>query len=311
VRPWVVVGAQRYRAIVAYDGTDYGGFQIQASGLTIQGELERALRSATQEFVRIVGAGRTDAGVHAQGQVISFETSWRHGVETLQRAMNALLPDDIVVRDLAPAEERFHARFSARQRTYRYWVHHAPASQPLMRRYGWGLAKRPDVEAMQRAAGHLLGEHDFAAFGQAPGGGNTVRAVLRAEWRGREAPPWAGADVELWEFEIAANAFLRGMVRRVVGTLLLVGSGELSADGFAEVLASRDPARSGPPAPARGLTLWRVEYGDGASTPGAGRNNDAAHKAVTGGLQRPGNRRRRGPEPASLEHGRSRLGEDV
>ncbi len=267
MRPQVAVGAQRYRAIIAYDGTEYGGFQIQASGPTIQGELERALRSATQEPVRVVGAGRTDAGVHAQGQVISFETGWRHGAAVLQRAMNALLPDDIVVRELEPAGERFHARFSARQRTYRYWIHYAPAGQPLMRRYAWGLEKRPDVEAMRRASEHLLGEHDFAAFGQAPGGSNTVRAVQRADWRQRECPPWAGADVELWEFEIAANAFLRGMVRRVVGTLLLVGSGELSVDGFAEVLASRDPARSGVPAPARGLALWRVEYGDGGLTP--------------------------------------------
>lgn len=261
------VETQRYRAIVAYDGTAYCGFQIQAQGATIQGELERALRSATQESVRVVGAGRTDAGVHAQGQVISFETGWRHGAAVLQRAMNALLPDDIVVRELAPAAERFHARYSARQRAYRYWVYHATAGQPLLARYAWGLERRPDVEAMQRASERLLGEHDFAAFGQAPGGGNTVREVHSAEWRRSVCPPWAGRDVEMWEFEIAANAFLRGMVRRVVGTLLLVGNGELSVDGFSEVLASRDPARSGPPAPARGLTLWRVEYDDGDGAP--------------------------------------------
>lgn len=255
-----MVRTQRYRAIVAYDGTAYGGFQVQANRPTIQGELERALGSATQAFVRVVGAGRTDAGVHALGQVISFEAGWRHGLAALQRAMNALLPDDIVVRELEPADERFHARFSARRRTYRYWVYHSPSGQPLLWRYAWRLGRRPDVGAMRGASERLLGEHDYAAFGQAPCGTNTVRTVKRAEWRRREAPPWAGDGVDLWEFEIAANAFLRGMVRRVVGTLLLVGSGELSVDGFAEVLASRDPARSGPPAPARGLTLWRVEY---------------------------------------------------
>lgn len=257
------MGAQRYRATVAYDGTAYGGFQIQAGGATIQGELERALCSATQETVRVAGAGRTDAGVHAQGQVISFETGWRHGALALQRAMNALLLPDIVVRELAPADERFHARYSARQRTYRYFVYHAAAAQPLVRRYACGLERRLDVEAMQRAAACLVGTHDFAAFGQAPGGGNTVRAVQRANWRSREAPAWANADVELWEFEIAANAFLRGMVRRVVGTLLLVGGSGLTPQAFSEVLASRDPARSGPPAPACGLVLWHVEYGDG------------------------------------------------
>lgn len=257
------MGAQRYRAIVAYDGTAYCGFQIQAHGETIQGELERALQSATQEPVRVAGAGRTDAGVHAHGQVISFETRWRHGVAELERALNALLPDDIVVRDLALADARFHARYSARWRTYRYWVYYAPAGQPLLQRYAWGLGWRPDLAAMRRAAEHLLGAHDFAAFGQAPGGGHTVREVRRAVWRRRARPPWAGAGVELWEYEIAANGFLRGMVRRVVGTLLLVGSGELSVEGFAAVLASRDAARSGAPAPARGLTLWGVEYGDG------------------------------------------------
>jgi tRNA pseudouridine38-40 synthase len=261
MKPQVVVGTQRYRATVAYDGTDYGGFQIQPSGTTIQGELERALCSATQEAVRVAGAGRTDAGVHAQGQVISFETGWRHGVEALQRAMNALLPADIIVRELGLAGERFHARFSALQRVYRYWAYHAAAAQPLLSRYAHGLGRPPDVEAMRRASAYLLGEHDYAAFGKVPSGANTVRAVQHAAWRRREPPPWAESDVELWEFEIAANAFLRGMVRRVVGTLLLVGGGELSAGGFAEVLASRDPARSGVPAPACGLTLWRVDYG--------------------------------------------------
>ena len=259
----IAVGAQRYRATVAYDGTAYSGFQIQAREPTIQGELERALQAVTQERVRVVGAGRTDAGVHARGQVISFETGWRHGEEALQRAMNALLPTDIVVRGLMPVGERFHARYSACRRTYRYWVYHADAEQPLLQRYAHRLGRRPDIEAMQRAAVHLLGGHDFAAFGQAAGGGHTVRTVYRADWRQREAPPWVNADVSLWEFEVAANAFLRGMVRRVVGTLLLVGSGALSSQAFSEVLASSDPARSGPPAPACGLVLWHVEYGDG------------------------------------------------
>jgi len=259
------VGSQRYRATVAYDGTAYGGFQIQASGPTIQGELERALRSVTQEAVRVVGAGRTDAGVHAQGQVISFETGWRHGAEVLERAMNALLPTDIVVRELGPAGERFHARFSALRRHYRYWAYHAMAAQPLLGRYAHDLGRPLDVAAMRQASAHLLGEHDYAAFGQAPSGANTVRAVQRATWQRRDPPPWAAPDVELWEFEIAANAFLRGMVRRIVGTLLLVGGGELSVNGFVEVLASRDPARSGVPAPACGLSLWRVDYSeDGA-----------------------------------------------
>jgi len=253
-----------YRATVSYDGSAYRGFQIQADGPTVQGELERALRRLTQAPVRVSGAGRTDAGVHAWGQVISFVTGWRHGAEALERGMNALLPEDIAVRELTPVEERFHARFSARRRTYRYWVYHAQVGLPLLRRYACAAPQRLDVAAMEQAAQYLVGSHDMAAFGRAPSGMNTVRTVERAAWRPRMAPPWTGAAADLWEFEIAANAFLRGMVRRVVGTLLRVGSGELTVDGFREVIASRDPAKSGVPAPACGLCLWCVEYGDSA-----------------------------------------------
>jgi len=252
-----------YRAVVEYDGTCYSGFQIQPDRPTIQGELERALQRITQEDVTVIGAGRTDAGGHARGQVISFRTAWRHDCETLQRAMNAVLPRDISLRELSPAADCFHARFSATSRAYIYSVYEGRVRAPLMERFAYHVAVPLDLEAMGRAAACLEGEHDFAAFGQPPIGTNTVRVVYRARWDAGVAKDSGGcvpSPIRPSQFEIEANAFLRGMVRRLVGTLLLVGSGLLTEDGLREILASRDISRAGVPVPACGLCLWRVCY---------------------------------------------------
>lgn len=254
-----------YRAVVEYDGTEYRGFQIQVDQPTIQGELERALQRITRENVRIHGAGRTDAGVHAHGQVISFQTGWSHGHEALGRAMNAVLARSVSVRGVSVVGERFHARFSATSRVYVYNVYHGKVRVPLLARYAHHVSESLDLEEMSRAATMLEGEHDFAAFGQPPSGENTIRVVHRAEWRDKVAAVAhisAPGFARLGQFEIEANAFLRGMVRRVVGTLLLVGSGLLTVSDFAEVLASRDIRRAGACAPACGLCLWRVSYED-------------------------------------------------
>jgi tRNA pseudouridine38-40 synthase len=249
------VSAQNYRATVEYDGTDYHGFQLQPKRATIQGELERALERVTQQIVRVNGAGRTDAGVHARGQVVSFQSSWRHPLDDLHRALNAVLPVDIAIRDLALADERFHARFSARSRTYVYTVYNNAVRSPLLARFAYHVPSPLDVEAMTEAASALVGCQDVAAFGQPPVGTQTVRCVYQAEWR-----PVSRAG--LIEFEIEANAFLRGMVRRIVGSLLQVGSGIKTRDEFVALLASRDLARCGVRAPACGLCLERVSYQD-------------------------------------------------
>lgn len=254
-----------YRAVVAYDGTAYNGFQIQVGCPTIQGELERAMQRLGRGAVRVHGAGRTDAGVHAQGQVISFRVDWKHGPGALQRAMNAVLPRDIAVRQVTEADERFHARFSATGRVYVYSIYQGQVREPLLARYAHQAEQPLDVAAMAAAARTLCGSHDFAAFGQPTVGDNTRREIRRAAWRLDEP---AAAVAPMLRFEIEANAFLRGMVRRIVGTLLQVGSGAMAPETVAAILASGDISRAAPPAPAAGLCLWRVDYEEGASRRG-------------------------------------------
>lgn len=255
--------ASNYRATVQYDGTDYSGFQIQPDKRTIQGELERALQRVTQQFVRVAGAGRTDAGVHALGQVISFRANWSHGDQDLQRAMNAVLPGDISLGNVAVADDRFHARFSALSRAYVYTIYNGPVRAPLLSRFTHHVERPLDLNAMAEAASELEGEHDFAAFGHPPVGDSTVRIVYRVGWRAG-VPVWGNCFAsdcrKLLRFEIEANAFLRRMVRRIVGTLLLVGGGSLSPAAFSEILESREIRRAGPPVPGSGLCLWRVGY---------------------------------------------------
>jgi tRNA pseudouridine38-40 synthase len=243
--------ARKLMAVVEYDGTDYLGFQVQAQGPTIQGEIERALAAVTQEEIRIIGAGRTDAGVHAQGQVVAFSTAWRHPIEELQRALNAVLSKDIAVRELRPVAKGFHPRFDAASREYRYTVFNQPLRSPLTRRFAYHFPLLLNVAAMNEAADFLVGSHDFASFGRAPQGDNTVREVYRAQWTSEEPFVY---------FDIIANAFLYRMVRSLVGTLLLVGTGELSPAGFEEILRPADRDRAGQLAPAHGLCLMKVNY---------------------------------------------------
>jgi tRNA pseudouridine38-40 synthase len=241
----------RLLAVVEYDGTDYLGFQVQAQGATIQGEIEHALAAVTREEIRVIGAGRTDAGVHAQGQVITFSTAWRHPVEELQHALNAVLPKDIAVHELRPVARGFHPRFDAASREYRYTVFNRPLRSPLAWRFAYHFPRPLDVAAMNEAAGVLIGSHDFASFGRAPQGDNTVRVVYQARWTQEEPFVY---------FDIVANAFLYRMVRSLVGTLLLVGTGELSSEEFEEIFRFADRDRAGQVAPAHGLCLIRVNY---------------------------------------------------
>lgn len=245
---------------MAYDGTEFAGFQVQPNARTVQGELERALAEICGGPVRITGAGRTDAGVHATGQVIDFRAASALDGSTMERGVNALLPEDIAISGLEPAGETFHARFSATGRTYEYRIRNGRTRDPLERRREQWLPVTLDVGAMREAAGRLVGRHDLAAFAAGVSGERTVR---RAVW---------DEQGDLLRFEIEANAFLRGTVRGIVGTLLWVGRGKISPDQFEAILRSGDRAQAGPSAPARGLCLIRVSYdGDTAERPEEGR----------------------------------------
>lgn len=247
----------RYRATVEYDGTDFHGFQVQAQGRTVQGELERAIEHITSTRVRVLGAGRTDSGVHASGQVIAFDVSWRHTTQAMHRALNAVLPRDIALSHLTATHPTFHPRFDARWRQYRYTVLNQPIRSPLWARNTHYVPQPLDAEAMRDASQELVGSHDFAAFGKPTQGESTIRHLMKAEWF-VENP----RDIEgrLLLFEITANAFLYRMVRNVVGTLLRVGRGELTPDQVVAIFRAKDRAAAGPPAPACGLCLVMVEY---------------------------------------------------
>lgn len=249
-------------ALVGYDGSAYNGFQVQANAPTIQGTLERSLAAFASVQGRIVGAGRTDTGVHARGQVISLTLQWRHGVDALQRAWNAHLPPDIVIRQVAVAPDGFHPRFCAERRTYRYFVRTGALREPLSSRYRLDLPSPLDLEAMQAAALALLGTHDFATFGTPPQGENTVRTAFAAQWQVERTnvTPLGLQDERRLVFTITANAFLQHMVRKVVGSLLEVGRGRWSVPEFISAFKAAQGARSAPPAAPAGLVFEWVTY---------------------------------------------------
>lgn len=234
-----------------YDGTRYAGFQRQKGEITIQEEIERALASVTQEQTKIVGAGRTDAGVHATGQVISFSTGWKRSLSELERALNALLPFDIAILKLSEVTRDFHARKSALSRKYRYTIFNRFVRSPLSRLYAYHWVGELDLEAMKEALGSLIGVHDFTSFGRARPGGSTVRQMLEVS---------CCREGDYIYIDLVANAFLKRMVRTIVGTLLLVGRGELGPQGFKEVLEAKDRSRGGDLLPAHGLCLTKVTY---------------------------------------------------
>jgi len=217
----------------------------------VQGELERAISAIAPTDVTIVAAGRTDSGVHARGQVISFELAWRHGDEALQRAINANLPPDVVILSLAETVADFHPRYGAGRRTYEYHLYNEPLRSPLRRRRSWHVPHPLDVERMNEASAHLVGAHDFATFGQPPQGESTVRHLFRAGWRRQDS---------LIIFGIEGNAFLYRMVRSIVGSLKMVGDGSWSVQEFVDAFHAGDRSRAGPTAPPHGLYLVAVAY---------------------------------------------------
>ena len=243
------------RLLLEYDGTRYHGWQRQADAVTIQGVLEAAVARLTGKAVALIGSGRTDAGVHARGQVANFRTQSALPLKAFHQGLNSLLPKDIVVLSATEAPPEFHARKSARAKTYVYHILNRPNRSPLHRHYAWWIAPRLDLAAMAGAAAVLPGEHDFTAF-RASGSENKnpVRRVLAAEWR-EQAAGWLS-------FTITATGFLRGMVRSLVGTMAEVGRGKAPPTRLAELLTSGARHLAGPTAPPQGLYLVEVVYGE-------------------------------------------------
>lgn len=257
--------ARRFRATVEYDGTEFAGFQVQPGRRTVQGALETALARLNGGRRQAVdGAGRTDAGVHAAGQVIAFTYAGALSAEALMEALNGTLPPDVAVRDVRRAPATFHPRYAARYREYRYTVWNGPRS-PLRERTALWVRTPLDTDAMARAATAFEGRHDFSAFGGVdPEPVRTVHAV-RVRRRG-----------DLVTIDVRADAFLRGMVRRMVASLLAVGRGRIAETAVGEALRAREPALAGAAAPARGLCLRRVAIGRRRSN--GKRNDDTGHE---------------------------------
>ncbi len=271
---------RRLRLDLEYEGTRYHGWQIQPNALTVQACVERALRTVLNESCRVVGAGRTDAGVHALGQVAHFETTRAIAAPALQRALNSLLPADIAVREVREVPETFHARKSAVRKRYVYWIWNDPRKSALWERFCWHVPVPLDLPAMSAAASHLAGRHDFSSF-QASGcesRDNPVREIdlLRVE-------PLQGPFVRI---AVEAASFLRHMVRNLVGTLVEVGLGRTGADEVRSILDARDRRRAGRTAPGRGLFLEWVCYERSLQDRPGG-----SDEALFPGIARPG------PEP--------------
>ena len=252
---------------ISYDGTRLVGWQRQAEGESIQGLLEQALARFEGAPVIVHGAGRTDAGVHALGQVASVCLTCDHDTDALARGLNAQLPGDVRVLRVEDVAADFHARFSARAKTYRYVIRNAPLVSPFERSYVWHLPERLDLEAMRVAAASLVGTHDVAAF-QSAGSGvtDTIRTITRSELIVNVAPGEpdkarpTGINGGLVAYEIEGDGFLRHMVRAVMGTLVEVGRGRRPPGSMEALLAGGSRADAGATAPAQGLFLVRVDY---------------------------------------------------
>lgn len=254
-----LAGMRNLKCVIAYDGTNFSGFQVQAKGeRTVQGVLEETLTKLTGEKIRITAAGRTDAKAHAAGQVINFFTSSQIPVSRWAAAFNTNLPADLVVLEVTEAPPDFHARYWARKKTYRYRIHQSRWPDVFLRSYSYHFPFPLEIDRMRKAAGILVGKHDFCAF-TATGGSSqtTVRNLYRLDLIKK---------AEEVHFFLEADGFLYKMARNIVGTLLLVGTGKIAPAEVGEVLLSKDRKNAGPTAPPHGLCLLHVEYGEGGSS---------------------------------------------
>jgi tRNA pseudouridine38-40 synthase len=248
-----VAAATRVVLVVEYNGGRYHGFQLQAGLSTVQGEMEKALRKLAGERIRVMSASRTDAGVHARGQVVSFRTRSLLPMQTFIKGLNYYLPGDIAVKVAYRVRDSFNVRSRAASREYNYYIFNSPTRSPLREGFVYRVAGRLDIDAMNQACRALIGEHDFASFASSMGGStkSTVRRVYSVEIK---------QDGELMVFNVVANSFLTHQVRNTVGTLIRVGLGKMSVEDFYRVLGAKSPELAGPAAPACGLCLMQVNY---------------------------------------------------
>ncbi|MBU4345058.1 MAG: tRNA pseudouridine(38-40) synthase TruA [Proteobacteria bacterium] len=242
-----------FKLTIEYDGTEYQGWQSQKNGRTIQEVIENAINIMTGKKVSLTGSGRTDAGVHALGQTANFHCNTELGPETFQKGLNSLVPDDIVIKECCLVDDKFHARYDAKSKTYYYKILNQRLNSAISRRYVWHIRKTLNLEAMHLAISHILGTHDFKAFeGSGSPRSNTIRTVINATL--------IEPDQNNLSFQIEANGFLRYMVRNIVGTLVEVGLGKITPEDFKTILLSRDRNRAGATAPPHGLFLVNVKY---------------------------------------------------
>lgn len=247
---------KNYKMTVAYDGTRYKGWQVlRDTDATIQGKLQKVLESLAGHPVEVIGSGRTDAGVHAREQVANFHMEWEGKPSDLREAINGFLPEDIAVNTLEEVDDRFHSRFCATSKTYRYRIHTDLASNVFERKYVYHYTDMPlDVEAMKRAAQRLVGTHDFASFcGNRRMKKSTVRTILSIDVTQRGGEVW---------MDYTGDGFLQNMVRIMTGTLIEVGTHRREAESVEDILAARDRSAAGYTAPPQGLTLMKVNYGE-------------------------------------------------
>lgn len=249
------------KATLRYDGTDFAGWQVQPGLRTVQGSLMEALERITRERTKIVGAGRTDAGVHALGQAANFKTSCDIPAENLRRAINSFVGPRIRIDDLEEMPDEFDARKHARSKLYRYTILIADFADPFLSRYAWQMRVRLDVERMRQAAQYLVSTHDFTSFrGAADESRSSVRTIYSIELKPGVHPFTNEPIGNVLLIEVCADGFLHKMARNIVGTLVQVGTGKIEPTRVPEILAARDRQQSGPTAPARGLCLVSVEY---------------------------------------------------
>jgi len=243
---------RRIMMTVAYDGTNYCGFQVQPNGITVQEVLNRALTDLLGTETRTIGASRTDAGVHARGNVVVFDTTARMGADKFAFALNTYLPDDVKIQGSREVPPEFHPRYTETVKTYEYRVLNRVFPDPTRRLDSLHWYGSLDLDAMQRAAAHIVGEHDFKSFAAAGySSGSTIRTICEANLTKED---------DLIRFRITGNGFLYNMVRIIAGTLIEVGKGDRDADSIPEILAAKDRACAGATAPAHGLTLIGIRY---------------------------------------------------
>lgn len=241
-----------YQVTIAYDGTDFFGYQRQKNRRTVQGEIENALKAIGWTGRTITSSGRTDTGVHAVGQVISFELDWNHGEEKLISAINSALPTDVAAKGIISAPSGYHPRFSAKERQYLYQIVFTPDRNPILDRYFWRVWPKPDEVLLIEGAEKLIGRHDFSSFGRpSKKGGSTIRTIVSSRWQ--------FAENEKAFFRIRAESFLYHMVRRIVFLLMQVGQGKIEAIDLEENLNNKKELPAGI-APAHGLFLEKVIY---------------------------------------------------